>query len=397
VHTESRYLMQARVYRDDTPALQEALSAAYRIGERPRCLCVRDGVEMYIAHHARFVIKRMPGTGTAHHPTCPSYEFPATESGLGAMLGEAVIERAPDRVEVRLGFPLSHGANDSTDREVRRAAAPGGASPRRLSMRGLVHLLWDRAGFNRWSPRMEGKRTWWVVRKHLIEAAGEIEATGAPLDRILFIPEPYRSDEAEALRERRSEFFRSLDAGPGAGRRRLALLLGEVKDCVGRADAYRLTIRHLPDCPVVLDAATGRRFFRRFEPELLAKARSEVRLVAACTVEPADRSLRVDTITLLMVTPEWIPVDHPLERTLIAELVRQQRRFVKPLRYGTPDSAGLAAVVLLDCGDSPVRLDLDHPGTPEEVGGGESAGWIWRPERSLAMPAFPPPSPPRAV
>jgi len=397
MRSESRYLIQGRAYRGDSPALPAALAGAHRSEERPRCLCVRDGVEMYVAHHARFVIKRMPGTGAAHHPSCPSYEFPASESGLGAVLGEAVIERAPDRVEVRLDFPLSHGAHDSMEREIRRAAPPGAPDPRRLSMRGLVHLLWDRAGFNRWSPRMEGKRTWWVIRKHLLEAAGEIEATGATLDRILFIPEPYRSDEAEALRGRRAAFFRSLDAGPGAGRRRLAVLLGEVKDCAGRADGYRLTLRHLPDCPIVLDAATGRRFFRRFEPELLAKARSEVRLVAACTVEPAGGSLCVDMITLLMLTPEWIPVDHPLERTLIAELVRQQRRFVKPLRYGAPDSAALAAVVLLDCGDSPVRLELDRAGTPEEVGGGEPPGWIWRPERSLAMPAFPPPCPPRAA
>jgi hypothetical protein len=391
MNVESRYLIEGRIYRGDSPALQEALSAAYRRGERPRCLCVEGGVEMYVANHAQFVIKRMPGTGAAHRPCCGSYEFPASESGLGTVLGKAVIERAPDRVEVRLDFPLSHNAHDERERAIRRAASASAPNPRRLSIRGLVHLLWDRAGFNRWSPRMEGKRTWWVIRKHLLEAAAEIQAAGVPLARILFIPEPYRSDDAEALRARRAEFFAGLGMGADSGRRRLALLIGEVKDCAGWADGYRLTLKHLPDWPIALDAATGRRFFQRFETELLAKAQSDVRLVAACTVETAERSLRVDTVTLLMVTADWIPIDDPLERTLIAELVRQHRRFVKPLRYGAPATAVFAAVVLLDCGDAPVRLAVDRAGVP--VDGGETEGWVWRPGRTLAMPPLPPPGP----
>ena len=97
MHVESRYLIEGRVYGGDSPALQEALFAAYRLGERPRCLCVAGGIEMYVAHHARFVIKRMPGTGAAHRPCCPSYEFPASESGLGGGLRPAMGMGTQDR------------------------------------------------------------------------------------------------------------------------------------------------------------------------------------------------------------------------------------------------------------------------------------------------------------
>jgi hypothetical protein len=55
------------------------------------------------------------------------------------------------------------------------------AQRRRLGLRGLAHLLLQRAGFNRWCPRMQGKRTWYVVRKHLAAAAHEIETKGARL------------------------------------------------------------------------------------------------------------------------------------------------------------------------------------------------------------------------
>jgi hypothetical protein len=37
---------------------------------------------------------RLADTGHLHHPTCPSYEPPPGQSGLGEVLGEAVIERA---------------------------------------------------------------------------------------------------------------------------------------------------------------------------------------------------------------------------------------------------------------------------------------------------------------
>ncbi len=196
MHAESSYQILGTAYRGDSPGLQAALVDVYGTDERPRCLCVEPGIEMYVAQHAQLVIKRMPGTGAAHHPSCPSYEAPPSETGLGDLLGEAVIERGPERVEVRLDFPLSHV---SVPRPAQAPSAPSqsvSAAQRRLSMRGLLHLLWDRAGFSRWSPRMEGKRSWFVIRKYLLEAAAEIDAKGAPLASRLFIPEPFRPDAA---------------------------------------------------------------------------------------------------------------------------------------------------------------------------------------------------------
>lgn len=87
MHAESAYLVEGRRYRGDSPALQAALSGVYGTDERPRCLCAAQGIEMYVARHAQLVIKRMPGTGPAHHPSCPSYEAPASESGLGSCSG----------------------------------------------------------------------------------------------------------------------------------------------------------------------------------------------------------------------------------------------------------------------------------------------------------------------
>jgi hypothetical protein len=268
-------------------------------------------------------------------------------------------------------------------------------------MRGLLHLLWDRAGFARWSPRMEGKRSWFVVRKYLLEAAEEIDAKGAPLASRLFIPETFRLEAAEALRERRAAFFGALRLDGSSEHVPLALLVAEVKDLIERGDGYSMLLKHLPDCPLALDRATGQQLARRFERELLAKAQQpDTRLVVGCTVRPTEEGLgHVDTLAMMAVTPEWIPFDHLLERALLGELMRQRRRFLKPLAYeGT--AAAFASALLLDAGDAPVPLRVIAPGAvalrralPED---GRAApgprAWIWRPGETLVMPALPRPS-----
>ena len=100
-----RFSIKGRVLADDDPQLQDALAQVHETPERPRCLCVRGGIEMYVARHRQFVVKRMPETGSLHAPFCPSYEPEAQQSGLGELLGESVLEREPGKVELRVDFP----------------------------------------------------------------------------------------------------------------------------------------------------------------------------------------------------------------------------------------------------------------------------------------------------
>ena len=78
-----RVAIKGRVIAADDPQLQDALAHVYETPERPRCLCVPGGVEMYVALHRQFVVKRMPDSGCTHHPVCPSYEPEVQQSGLG--------------------------------------------------------------------------------------------------------------------------------------------------------------------------------------------------------------------------------------------------------------------------------------------------------------------------
>ena len=129
----ARYFIKGRTYAPGDPGLQAGLARVYDSSERPRCMCVAGGVEMYIAKHAEYVIKRMPDTGNQHHPTCASFEPEPGMSGLGELLGEAIIEHSPDQVEVRTDFPIARMPGKSIE-SVSSTNAAGRSTSRAIGL-----------------------------------------------------------------------------------------------------------------------------------------------------------------------------------------------------------------------------------------------------------------------
>ena len=94
----------------------------------------------------------MPDTGAWHCPSCPSYEPAPTASGLGELVGEAVIQLETARVELHVDFPWvrvpggsgAHGAIDSNSaddviasRGVVKRSEPGKGRSTRVSVSAL--------------------------------------------------------------------------------------------------------------------------------------------------------------------------------------------------------------------------------------------------------------------
>jgi hypothetical protein len=243
---EQRYLINGKVYTPHDPELQAALARVYDTPSRPRCLCVDRGVEMYVSKFRHFVIKRMPESGTEHSPTCPSYELPPNESGLGQLLGEAIIDRGADGVELRLDFPLTRRLGRAAAIREARSVPGVTVAPKELSLRGLLHYLWDRAGFNRWYPRMHGKRSYGVVRKFLLQACDDIKTKGLPLRDRIFMPEPFVAAHAAEIAARHRKALAPLAAGAGdaPSRFNLMIAIGQVKALVPAAIGCRLVLKH---------------------------------------------------------------------------------------------------------------------------------------------------------
>ena len=371
---------------DDVAACQAALASVHDSAERPRCLCVAGGVEMYVAFHRRYVAKRMPDTGPRHHPRCPSFDPGAEASGRGELAHDAVVERGDGSVELRVDFPWCRQPRQIaiTMPPVERAVVT--TADRCLSLRGLAHFLLERAGFNRWSPAMAGKRNQAVLHKYLLRAAEQVTVKGLTLAERFYVPEPFSEATRAAVADRRRARLRVLT--PRAdGQAPLALLIGEYKDAESVPAGRRIWVRHMPDTPLFIGEATWLRFARSFETILAARDADQahpVRLILVALLRSRlAYAYEIDSACLLMATRDWIPVEGLHELPLLTALVDAQRRFIKPLRYDATCAAGLANVLLLDTEAAPTPLHLLSPFmAPKERVAKERAlpgpdVWLW--------------------
>jgi hypothetical protein len=397
---EQRFFIKGRLYSATDLQWQEALGRIHETPERPRCMCIRGGVEMYVARHRQYVVKRMPGTGSRHHPTCACYEPEYGQSGLGELMGDAVIERSPESVELRVDFPLTRVPGKAIPRGEAVPPAEINAPRHRMSLRAVMHFLFERAGFNRWYPAMEGKRSQAVIHKYLMEAAEEIEMKGARLSERLYVPEQFSEECKTKIAERRRKKLSILLSSEGGAQFKMALVLGEFKGVEASTFGRTIWIKHMPDAPLFIDNKAWERIERAYGGLLEArhadtKAKQRV-VLCALVYAKREHTYQIDIASFMLVTENWIPIEGTHEADLIQILTEHKRRFMKPLRYDARSAAPFSNALLLDTGKSPTALhvisgfmDVKERATKEKAVKAESeAVWIWYSDKE--MPALPP-------
>jgi Protein of unknown function (DUF1173) len=381
----------------------QAIADAHAAHQRPRCMCIAEGVEMYVARmagpHGGYIVKRMPDTGFRHAPDCPSYEPPADYSGLGQVLGSAISEdTATGQTRLQLGFPLtkipgrSQMPQEGGDSD---SVATDGA---KLSLRGLLHYLWDQAELTRWHPGFAGKRTWGTVRKQLLSAAEDKVVRGDSLRSRLYIPEMFYVDQRDAINTRRMVQWLQALSAPGKPQY-LMLLVGEVKDIVPARYGFKAVVKHVPDQAFALDQQLYRRLGRHFETELTLWGASEnIHMVLIATFSVSQTGVPIiSELSLMPVTRHWLPVENTFDQQLVDRLVHEGRTFRKGLRYNLPASIPVANATLIDTNGDPCSLRIAQ-GTAAELEGqaptetdlppGQRQRWVWHPANG-AMPALP--------
>lgn len=399
--SQSDYLIGGQQFRTDSPGFAEAIAAAHAEHHRPRCLCLHGGTEMYVARlGVGFIVKRMPNTGSQHAPDCPSYEPPPEFSGLGQVLGSAITEDpATGETTLKLGFSMSKIGGRST------IPTPGSASDTvvgdgtQLSLRGLLHYLWDQAELTRWHPGFAGRRSWATVRRHLLQAAENKIARGSALDARLYIPEVFSVEQRDMINARRVVQWALTVAAPSRTQH-LMLLIAEVKEITPSRYGFKVVIKHVPDQAFAMDEQLYRRLGRRFEPELsLWGATNNLHMMMIATFCIGTAGLpTIAEIALMPVTSQWVPIEDAFEQQLVERLARDGRFFVKGLRYNLPREQPVATAILTDTGNPPVGLwvvlndsadELLHS-TIQDIEPAEAPPvWVWRADKE-SMPPLPP-------
>ena len=348
---------------------EEALASAYKSRERPLCLCSSPGISMYIARTGdnSYVLKRMPNSGQQHHPDCESYEIPAELSGRGAVENKAISEdQETGLTNLKLDFTLSKvSLNRTINKGEGKEPSAVKADPTKLTIRSLLHFLYEEAGLNRWAPNMDGKRSWYVIRKYLLQAAQNKVTRKSPLGEALLIPEQFSVDHKDEIVARRRQFLSNLKKH--GNKQPMGILIGEVKSLKEARFGFKMLVKHMPDTPVYMGEDVYKRINKAFSTELAFFYENEsIHLLTICTfLLSASGSPQVDTISFMGVDRNWLPFENIEELELLERLCTERRHFIKGLRYNLGSSDVIASVLLTDTEGKPTAVYLVPAGATE--------------------------------
>jgi len=84
-------------------------------------------------------------------------------------------------------------------------------------------------------------------------------------------------------------------------------------------------------------------------------------MMVALIYAKREHVYQVDTLSMMLTTNQWIPLDGLHELPLIEALQCDRRAFMKPLKYDARTAAAFPNVRLLDCGKVPLPMHVVSP------------------------------------
>lgn len=382
--TEATYRLGLTRFASDNAGLQAILARAHDAKARPLCQCSGAEPPMYIAKIASdYHLKRMPGTGHQHDPSCPSFDPPPEMSGLGHVNGQAIVIDNSGDTLLKLDFPLSvRGGRAAPVAEGSNEATSAVASPAKLRLLATLHYLWEAADLTKWRSSYGRRRSWWVVHRELMAAAARSKTKAGPLADIFFVPPVYSIEEKDRLSSERRKFLHRLEPVKGKPVP-LGILVAELKGQEPSQYGRKLTFKHLPDYSFFIDHDLAKQFDRiAGEKVEMVEATQNTHLVVIATFSPKSTHANIREIAVMPVNGQWIPFDGDREYELVEALA--DRDFVKCLKYNLNSDAPVANALLLDA-ESPIALytpasDLSAEAEEELrkiAAEGAYPAWLW--------------------
>lgn len=390
-----RFLVQGQLLGPDAAQWQLLLRQAHRNRERPLCLCQPAGVPMYVACHRRLWLKRMPGTGQLHHPSCPCHEHSivAQVSANAPRDSDGGAVSASRAVQLTVDFAWTVRARArSCGTRTPRSEEPGPSKPR-MSLHQLLMYLLVRAGFHRWSPPMQGRRSAAVVCKYVNAAARDLVVAGLPLAQRLVVVQP-RGLSTAAADLPAGHHVSQLSPVSGSSIARV-LVVEEVLRCEALESVCLLWLDHLAGAPLSLEPAIWQSVPADLRPMLLSaglRASDGVRLLIAALVRHGpDARGTVDGVAVVPMSVNWVPVADLRALPLVEALVAQHRRFAVVLPTGQLRADNRPEIWLLDAGPRamPLRLASPEQARPALHHCGNAAAlhgrpcWTWNTSRPI--------------
>jgi hypothetical protein len=378
-----------KVLSENSPEFRALLPHAYEERLRPMCMCKQPAVAMYIARlDDQYVVKRMPLSGREHDPACPSYEPPYELSGLGSLIGSAIQIDASGKADLKLDFSLTKRGPRAAASTPTEQSEPGIRSEaRKLSLKAVLHYLWEAGELTEWRSVWAGRRGWGRVRTSLINAASQMTARGGPLSDMLYVPEVYQTEDKDGIAARRATALKGVQA-TGSGPRKLMMIVAEVKEFSPAREGQRIVVRHMP-FPLMIEDGAWRRLAARYETELeLWRSSEALHLIVIATFGISTSGIAsVEEVALMVVNEHWLPFEDINELRLLEKLSHLKRKSVKGLRFNLPRDAPIVSVTLPEQKPAPVAMFIVPASAGDEYEHAladmietrpEITPWIWR-------------------
>jgi hypothetical protein len=258
-------------------------------------------------------------------------------SGLGAYRRGVVQELNDGNTKIKLKVGLQQRAT-TAPQDVDAASETGKKTPgsrirsgqASMTLLGLLHYLWTEAGFNMWSPSMQGKRSLGMLHYHLLRIASSTYAARVRLSSSMLISTPAAGPQADLNKAKAAEAMNR--------RRRLVVIAPLARYQSGMEKAPRLPIMGFHGIPhLSLSGDDWDLLQHRFQREINGWISGDTVIAIAQTDVPTPSAgaiqAKVIDVALMPVTPQWIPIDSGYEAAVVAALVAAERRFEKPLRF----------------------------------------------------------------
>lgn len=201
----------------DSPDIQRTLFAARQRFGHALCECRPEPLKLQIRlRDDKCHLAVWPQERPAHDSECIFFHDEIAERASAVAALRAAVASAPPG-------PKHPPAPSPAERQ--RTALWGGPACRNpantspVTIKSLGQRLWEVASLCRWHP--DWTRDWGRTRYQLQIGAAEFSLDGTPLERLLFVPRPYREPAAGVLNQEWEAFVRSLLMQPKQGSRLL--------------------------------------------------------------------------------------------------------------------------------------------------------------------------------
>lgn len=275
-------------------------------------------------------LRRFPHTGPAHAVVCNYYCRVNKDGGVGTYTSDAVREDS-GTLRISMNYSLRVSPDKTEQPQPEDVLPPSRASVSkklpRLSLLGLLHLLWENTATHTWFSGFKDRRSLNGVMGRIYNEAKTICQGRTTLSDVLL------------LQERAACNLATIRYAAGSHRRLMV-----ISELARWQDKYEKGTGSLPVANPVknsmpylnIDPVRWRDTLARFWREVAWWKQGGKVIVIAVTDVPVcgtSSNAQVRQVCMMMVSQRFIPLDSSFEGMIEEKLVREDRSFIKPLRY----------------------------------------------------------------